>query len=36
MMGLAERHKTLKRTYNYFKREYSDCFELPGYQGFVG
>ena len=33
--GLTERHKTLKGTYNYFKREYSDCFKMPNYQNFV-
>lgn len=33
--GLTEPHKTLKATYSWIARDYSDCFRLPAYKNFV-
>ena len=32
--GLVERHQSLRGTYNYISRDYSDCFRLPAYANF--
>ena len=32
--GITERHQTKRGIYNYIKREYSDCFQMPSYANF--
>ena len=33
--GLVEQHQSLRGVYDYIKREYSGCFQLPNYANFA-